>query len=48
MVRILSHKGILPALRAANGYHLFKRRDVEALARKRAAKRSSAGKREAR
>lgn len=39
MVRILSRRGILPAQRAANGYHLFRRGDVEELARKRAEER---------
>jgi DNA-binding transcriptional MerR regulator len=39
MVRILSQKGVLPSQRAANGYHLFRRGDVEELARKRAAER---------
>jgi DNA-binding transcriptional MerR regulator len=41
MVRILSNKGLLPSLRAANGYHLFKRGDVEDLARKRAEDRAA-------
>jgi len=36
MVRILSQKGRLPAQRAANGYYLFRRGDVENLARERA------------
>jgi excisionase family DNA binding protein len=36
MVRILSQKGRLPAQRAANGYYLFRRGDVESLARQRA------------
>ena len=36
MVRILSQKGRLPAQRAANGYYLFRRGDVENLARVRA------------
>jgi DNA-binding transcriptional MerR regulator len=43
MVRILGQKGILPSLRAANGYHLFRRRDVEDLARQRAEKRTALG-----
>ena len=42
MVRILSHKGILPSQRAANGYHLFRRSDVEKLARERARSRRGA------
>jgi predicted site-specific integrase-resolvase len=41
MVRILSNKGILPSQRAANGYHLFRRGDVEELARKRADERAA-------
>ncbi|WP_224247442.1 helix-turn-helix domain-containing protein [Hyalangium gracile] len=43
MVRILAHKGRLRALRAANGYHLFRRGDVEELARLRAAEKASGG-----
>jgi len=43
MVRILSNKGILPSERAANGYHLFRRRDVERLARERARRRMARG-----
>ena len=42
MVRILSHKGVLRSQRAANGYHLFRRRDVEELARERARGRAAA------
>jgi hypothetical protein len=45
MVRILSHKGDLAAVQATNGYHFFKRQDVEALARKRAQARADRGKR---
>jgi predicted site-specific integrase-resolvase len=41
MVRILSNKGVLPSQRAANGYHLFRRGDVEELARKRAEERAA-------
>jgi hypothetical protein len=40
MVRILSRKGRLPSIRAANGYHLFRRGDVEQLARERELERS--------
>ncbi len=40
MVRILSNRGVLPSLRAANGYHLFRRSDVEELARVRAERRA--------
>ncbi len=36
MVRVLTRKGRLPSIRAANGYHLFRRRDVERLAGERA------------
>lgn len=48
MVRILSHKGALAAQRAANGYHLFKLKDVEDLARRRAQEAIGAGKRQRR
>jgi DNA-binding transcriptional MerR regulator len=47
MVRILSQKGILPSQRTANGYHLFRRGDVEKLARERAEKRVAGRSREA-
>jgi DNA-binding transcriptional MerR regulator len=39
MVRVLARRGILRSRRAANGYHLFRRGDVEQLARERAEKR---------
>lgn len=42
MVRVLTQKGQLAARRAANGYHLYRRGDVEQLARDRAAQRSAA------
>jgi len=42
MVRILSQKGRLPAQRTANGYYLFRRGDVENLARVRAEQGASA------
>jgi predicted site-specific integrase-resolvase len=35
MVRVLTRKGRLPSQRAANGYHLFRRQDVERLAEER-------------
>jgi excisionase family DNA binding protein len=41
MVRVLARQGLLPATRAANGYHLFRRGDVEQLARERAARRTA-------
>ena len=37
MVRIVGQRGELPAQRSANGYFLFRREDVEQLARERAA-----------
>ena len=40
MVRVLTQKGRLPSLRAANGYHLFRRGDVERLAETRARDRA--------
>jgi DNA-binding transcriptional MerR regulator len=40
MVRVLTQKGRLPSLRAANGYHLFRRGDVERLAEVRARERA--------
>lgn len=43
MVRILASKGALPSQRAANGYHLFRRGDVEQLARVRAERRRPGG-----
>jgi excisionase family DNA binding protein len=41
MVRILTQKGRLRSMRAANGYHLFRRGDVEDLARLRAIAKAS-------
>ncbi len=41
MVRVLTQKGQLPSTRAANGYHLFRRADVEHLARERAQARAA-------
>jgi hypothetical protein len=41
MLRILRMNQRLPSLRAANGYYLFKRGDVEALATERARERAS-------
>ncbi|WP_414639143.1 helix-turn-helix domain-containing protein [Archangium sp.] len=40
MVRVLTRKGRLASIRAANGYHLFRRGDVERLAEERARERT--------
>jgi excisionase family DNA binding protein len=43
MVRVLARSGRLPSTRTANGYHLFRRADVESLARARATLRERHG-----
>jgi len=45
MVRVLAREERLPSMRAANGYHLFFRGDVERLAAERARERTRRGRR---